>query len=94
MSHQIITPTWCCGFTIMLLTFILFSSLGYLFFNEADSLNEYEVRYDDVCGKTRGSDLACEVKFTPDVDLDNPKVYYRLNNFYQNHRSFQQFSFK
>ena len=47
MSHQIITPTWCCGFTVMLLTFILFSSLSYLFYYEADSLNDFDVRYDD-----------------------------------------------
>jgi hypothetical protein len=25
--------------------------------------------------------------------MTNPKVYYRLDNFYQNHRSFQKFSF-
>ena len=66
----------------MLLTFVLFGSLGYLFYNEADTLTEFEVRYDDYCKKTRGTGQACEIRFTPDVDLDNPKVYYRLDNFY------------
>ena len=81
----------------MFLTFVLFASLGYLFYYEADSLNEFDYRYDDKCLRIEArkpEEPACEVKFTPDVDLENPKIYYRLDNFYQNHRSFQQFSYK
>ena len=72
---------------------MLFSSLSYLFYSEADNLNEFDFRYDDKCLEKRGTNEPCEVSFTPDVDLENPKVYYRLDNFYQNHRSFQKFSF-
>ena len=30
----------------------------------------------------------CQVNFTPDHDLVNPKIYYQLENFYANHRNF------
>lgn len=62
-------------------------------YSEADGLNEFVVRYDQVCAQKRGLDVPCEVTFTPDVDLEDPKIYYRLDNFYQNHRSFQKYSF-
>lgn len=28
------------------------------------------------------------MEFTPDIELVNPKVYYRLDEFYANHRTF------
>jgi len=42
----------------------------------------FELRYDDKCASVRNTGNPCLVDFTPDVNLDNPKVYYRLNNFY------------
>lgn len=79
---------------MMFLTFVLFSSLAYLFYYEAEALNDFDFRYDDKCTILRGTNEPCEVSFTPDVDLENPKVFYRLDNFYQNHRSFQKYDFK
>lgn len=72
---------------------MLFSGLAYWFYYEADELNDFEVRYDEVCKDVRGTGLPCELKFVPDVDLVNPKVYYRLDSFYSNHRSFQKYDF-
>ena len=77
----------------MSITFLLFGALAYVFYAEAEAINDFEVRYDDKCATLRGSNLPCLVTFTLDVDLENPKVYYRLDNFYQNHRSFQKYSF-
>lgn len=93
MSHQIITPTFCCGFNIICFIFLLFTALAYLFYNEADKLNDFKLRYDDICADKRGTGVPCELSFTLTEDLKNPKIYYRLNNFYQNHRSFQKYSF-
>ena len=78
---------------MMLISFVLFSSLAGVFYSEAESINEYSVRYDEKCAPLRGARTPCAVSFIPDVDLENPKVYYRLTNFYQNHRTFQKFSF-
>lgn len=47
MSNLIITPTWSCGFCIMLINFIIFGSLAYVFYMDADNLNVYELRYDE-----------------------------------------------
>ena len=79
----------------MLINFIIFGALAYVFYTDADNLNVFEVRYDDKCSgaEYRGTGKDCLVSFTPDVDLINPKVYYRLNNFYQNHRTFQKYSY-
>ena len=84
-----------CGFNIIIFLFLLFGGLAILFYFEADGINDFEVRYDNIpqCVNKRGSGEKCEVTFTLDTDLENPKVYYRLNNFYQNHRSFQKYSF-
>jgi hypothetical protein len=47
-----------------------------------------DIRYDDVCTKFRGNGTACKVKFTPEHDLKDPVVYYRLDQFYSNYRSY------
>ena len=71
----------------MCFIFLLFAGLAYLFYSEANNLKDFMIRYDDKCPTPRmGKD--CEITFTLDVDMSNPKVYYRLDNFYQNHRSF------
>lgn len=38
-------------------------------------------------GKELASGL-CTVRFKPDVDLPNPFLYFRLEHFYANHRTF------
>lgn len=92
MSHLIITPNFRCGCNLMLFFFLIFTALGYLFYEEADKLHDFKIRYDDLCADKRGTGLDCEISFTLTEDMENPKVYYRLNNFYQNHRSFQKYS--
>ena len=84
-----------CGFNIIVFLLVLFGSLAVLFYFEADGINDFEIRYDNIreCVNNRGTGRECEVTFTLDTDLENPKIYYRLNNFYQNHRSFQKYSF-
>ena len=82
MSHMLVTPTWSCGFCVMFINLIIFGSLAYIFYTDADELNTYELRYDDKCESLRGTGNPCLLDFSPDVDLNNPKVYYRLNNFY------------
>ena len=93
MSNLIITPTWSCGFCVMLINMIIFSSLGYVFYMDAYDLSSFELRYDEKCAEARNNGDVCFLYFTADVDLVNPKVYYRLDNFYQNHRTFQKYSF-
>ena len=66
----------------MFFTFIIFFSLGYMLYSEADKVREFEIRYDEQCKLSRGTGQPCYVTFEPDVDMDDPKVYYRLNNFY------------
>ena len=55
MSNTIITPTWCCGFNVMFFTFIIFFSLGYMLYSEADKVREFEIRYDEQCKLSRGT---------------------------------------
>ena len=42
------------------------------------------IRYDDKCANK----VVCSIELITPVDLVNPKFYYRLENFYANHRSF------
>ena len=46
--------------------------------------HEFEIRYDNI--ESCKLDSLCEVKFKLDFDLVNPKLYYKFENFYANHR--------
>lgn len=82
MTNYINTPDWKCGCLVMTVIFIIQFLFFFVLYNEADTLNEFSIRYDEKCKATRAADTPCAIAFTPDVDLKNPKVYYRLNNFY------------
>ena len=87
-SHWIVTPTFWCASNLFTFMFMLLIALGYFFFYEANKLNEEWIRYDDRCETSRQMGIKCKVEFTPAHDLVRPKVYYRLTEFYHNHRSF------
>lgn len=48
------------------------------------NVNDLKIQYDDQWAK--GSTWS--IKFTPDVTLKSPYIYYELENFYSNHRNF------
>ena len=54
--------------------------------SEASQLHATQVRYDDQCAEQRATVVPCYVEIQLDQDLRNPKLYYRLDNFYVNHR--------
>jgi hypothetical protein len=60
---------------------------AYLIYFEADKLNHFEIEYGSLCGNGAAS-ANCKVSFQLDASLENPAVYYRLDKFYHNHRSF------
>lgn len=47
-----------------------------------------DIRYDDICSHLRGTGKLCKVRFTPKTALVSPVVYYRLDKFYSNYRSY------
>ena len=63
---------------------IIFGTIGGIALSQTNSLNDYLIRYDDVCD----SKPVCSVTFSPPEVLVNPKVYYKLDNFFANHRNF------
>jgi hypothetical protein len=84
IAHILITPTFKCAmicYSIMFIILVLFGGVSYM---KAESNNDLLYRYDDACS---GLD-ECSVNITPKVTLKKPKFYYRLDNFYSNHRNF------
>lgn len=81
-------PTFWCSTNLLVSIFILMAVLGYLCFFQAMKIQELNIRYDDVCSQQRGTGRDCIVRFTPTVTLENPMIYYRLDAFYNNYRSF------
>jgi hypothetical protein len=67
---------------------MIFLAVGYFLYFEANKLEEFEFRYDDICSSYRGKSQLCPLQVTFPKDIERPKVYYRLNEFYANHRSF------
>jgi hypothetical protein len=83
-------PTARCSILLFITFLGVFLGLGLTLFNEAVALNDFEIRYDDStsCTENRGTGVPCKVHFTLEKPLVNPMVYYRLDEFYANHRSF------
>ena len=88
MTHIKATPTFWCASNLLTFNMMIFLAVGYFLYFEANKLEEYEIRYDDVCSSYRGKTELCPLKFILPKDIERPKVYYRLNEFYSNHRSF------
>jgi len=63
---------------------IVFVPLGVVLLITSNNIGEIEVRYDNVCG----GHMRCTVNLT-NVQLRHPVyMYYKLSNFYQNHRRY------
>lgn len=76
-----------CTIILLIAIFLLLLSLGLYQFFETAKLNSFQVRYDDEC-KNVEEDAVCALSLTLDSKLVNPKVYYKINNFYANHQNF------
>ena len=88
MSHIKATPTFWCASNLLTLNMMIFLAVGYFLYFEANKLEDFEIRYDNICSSYRGQDTLCPLKVVFPKDIERPKVYYRLNEFYSNHRSF------
>ena len=64
---------------------ILLTIFGIICYLEADKNKDFEIQYDDKCTELN---TPCTFQFTLPHDLVNPKLYYKLENFYANHRNF------
>src|SRR3569833_206133 len=70
-----------------LLFAILLAAFGVICYLQASQNHDYLIKYDDVCGDASSTSL-CYLSFILPNDLKSPKVYYKLENFYANHRNF------
>jgi hypothetical protein len=84
IPHILITPSVSGSMLCFLVLIIIFASFGAKCLVSAMANHELLVRYDDVCNGKKN----CTIEFTPTHDLINPKIYYQLENFYANHRTF------
>ena len=84
IPHILITPTFKCAVICYLILAVLLGGFGALCLTSAMANNDMLIRYDDKCN----GQAICVVEFTPEKDLESPKIYYKLENFYANHRNF------
>ena len=79
-------PTVKFALMVYICIFVVFLPLGIALLVESSKLEEVSSRYDDAvaCSQTGRN---CSISFDVSSDLTAPiYVYYRLTNFYQNHR--------
>jgi hypothetical protein len=77
------------AFIILGLAFLALFAMGLAMCLEATAAKEHSTRYDNKCNVTIGKGEYCEVEFSIKEEMDGPVlVYYRLVDFYQNHRTF------
>jgi len=80
--RPLFTPT--IVFTLSVIVGSLFLGVGLYFMNMTDSMYEEEIRYDDVCSENS----TCIVNFSVTNEVSNVYMFYKLTNFYQNHRRY------
>lgn len=95
--HPILHPVW------VIVTFVLlgaaFVPTGFKCKQITDSVVQMVTAYDSFhsgtwedlgCGISQANEgKTCTITFTPDTDMEPPVlIYYEINNFYQNHRSY------
>jgi hypothetical protein len=51
--HWIVTPTFWCASNLFTFLFMLLLALGYFFYYETVKLEEFQIRYDDICEQSR-----------------------------------------
>lgn len=49
---------------------------------------DYEMRYDDICENEAATGVDCTFTLSLPDTLDSPYVFYKMGNFYANHRKF------
>jgi len=81
---MILFPSFCCLLIMYLVIGVLLILFGSIMLANALNINDIEIRYDDKWG----SNPTCTVTFTPSETLKEPKFYYKIDNFYANHRNF------
>ena len=54
MAHIKVTPTFWCASNLLTLNMMIFLAVGYFLYFEANKLEDFEIRYDDVCSSYRG----------------------------------------
>jgi len=84
IPHILITPTFRCAVICYVLLAALLGGFGALCLTSAMANNDLLIRYDDKCNGL----AICTIQFKPEKDLESPKIYYKLENFYANHRNF------
>jgi len=84
MTHILVTPTFTGAMICLFLMVSILGTFGALSLSYSEQLNDIMIRYDDKCLNK----VVCSIELIPEVDLVNPKFYYRLENFYANHRNF------
>ena len=99
-SHYLLVPSFRLAFRLITTIMLTMLVIGLLLLNDATSLGAFELKYGELCNQryygvspnsVEGIQKAqgiCILPFTLDIDLVDPRIYYRLDNFYANHRSF------
>ena len=79
--QPLLTPKWVIG--TFLLIALIFIPIGIIILNVSNSIVEYELRYDNL------DEGLQTIDFNIDQDMEAPiYVYYKLTNYYQNHRRY------
>jgi len=88
--QPLLTPNWVIG--VFSLIGAIFVVIGPFLLMASRSVVEYELRYDDLtpsCNVSLPNTCQTSVTFNIDKDMKQPVyVYYKLKNFYQNHRRY------
>ena len=81
-------PTFKCSLIFFGSIFTVLFIFAVTFLAEAASQVDYEKRYDNICENEAMSGTDCTFTISIPESMDSPMVYYKMGNFYANHRKY------
>jgi hypothetical protein len=88
LDHWLITPSFWCATCLLTALMMLLFGIGFFLFYKSYQLQTLTIEYGTYCQQFRDKNNQCEMNFILDKDMVDPKVYYRLDNFYANYRQY------
>ena len=83
-----VVPTFWCAIIFFSCIFLVLFIFGVACLAEALENVDYEKRYDNLCENEAASGTSCTFTISLSEDFESPHIYYKMGNFYANHRKY------
>lgn len=88
IAHFLVVPTFYCSLIFYGCILIILLIFGIVCLSLAGANIDYEKRYDDLWENEAASGGTCTFTIKLDEKFEDPYIYYKIGNFFANHRDY------